>query len=156
MQSHVLECYDVENEIVDCESVVESYIKETVILNSLRSCPKYQDRCCIRCSKVKRLDYTTNECKNCPAGHACPTDVNLADKVLCKAGYFSIEGDLRCRACDQGTSCSRNGMSKPGKCPNGSNCDVPANPTLCSAGHKCVDGIMSKCGKGYYSHRGLE
>ena len=63
MRSHVLECYDVDNKIVACESVIDSYIKETVILNSLRNCPEYQDRCCIHCSRGKRLDYTTNECK---------------------------------------------------------------------------------------------
>ena len=45
-------------------------------------------------------------------------------------------------------------MEKPGDCPDKINCLYPATPVDCTAGYKCVDGIMEKCGKGKWSRAG--
>lgn len=45
-------------------------------------------------------------------------------------------------------------MVSPETCKDGTNCLDPAYPKPCTAGHKCIDGSMIECGKGYYSDKG--
>ena len=45
------------------------------------------------------------ECRQCPAGYACPDNADYSKNVQCSNGWYSIAGQMDCTACSLGHYC---------------------------------------------------
>ena len=181
MRSEILICKDKQNRKADCKDIEfpdgSEFIPGTVNLwtewvggngKTYRSismivkicleivtkpCPLHQERCCTQCLTGQRLSKSNNICWYCPAGKACLNPIYYGTQ-RCQPGHYSGARDTACHKCPPGTSCPDYEMEKPGDCPDKKNCINPAIPVDCTAGYKCIDGVMSKCGTGKWSATG--